>query len=198
MRTMRGNWVVLSVLLVGAAWVNVSGGERSYPYGKGLDKWKAQSRPLSQEFPKVQEGSFRASVRPEYFIDMQQVKKMKDMDNVVLLDARPEKFYQGKGPWNKPGHIPGAVNHFFGWNLDEHGTFRSPEELSGRLKNALGNVPPDHVICYCGSGVTACHNLLALEHAGLPGAALYAGSWSEWSSDPARPVEKGEGADRIW
>ena len=70
-------------------------------------------------------------------------------------------------------------------------TFRTPEELRAQFKASLGSVPTDHVICYCGSGVTACHNLLALEHAGLQGAKLYAGSWSEWSSDPARPVERG-------
>jgi thiosulfate/3-mercaptopyruvate sulfurtransferase len=75
-------------------------------------------------------------------------------------------------------------------NLAENGTYRTPEALRVSLRESLGDTPADHVVCYCGSGVTACANLLALEHAGLTGAKLYAGSWSEWSSDPARPVER--------
>ena len=78
-----------------------------------------------------------------------------------------------------------------GDNLAADKTFRTPEDLRARFTASLAGTPPDHVICYCGSGVTACHNLLALEHAGLTGAKLYVGSWSEWSADPARPVERG-------
>jgi thiosulfate/3-mercaptopyruvate sulfurtransferase len=89
------------------------------------------------------------------------------------------------------GHIPGAKNHFFQWNVDEQGVFRTPEELRAKISATVGDVPADQIVCYCGSGVTACHNLLAFEHAGLTGAKLYAGSWSEWSSDPNRPIEKG-------
>src|SRR5438552_2728994 len=96
-------------------------------------------------------------------------------------------------PVKTPGHIPGAANHFFQWNLDERGTFRSADDLRERLQRSIGDVPADRLVCYCGSGVTACHNLLALEHAGLIGAKLYSGSWSEWSSDPSRPIEKGDG-----
>jgi thiosulfate/3-mercaptopyruvate sulfurtransferase len=90
------------------------------------------------------------------------------------------------------GLIPGAVNHFFKWNLTDEGTFRSPEEIRDRVRASIGEVSPDRVIAYCGSGVTACHNLLAFEHAGLGGSRLYVGSWSEWSSDPERPIEKGK------
>lgn len=194
MRTMRGNWVVLSVLLVGAAWVNVSGGERSYPYGKGLDKWKAQSRPLSQEFPKVQEGSFRASVRPEYFIDMQQVKKMKDMDNVVLLDARPEKFYQGKGPWSKPGHIPGAVN--LPWRslmADDNPTLLKPEGQSQQLLKQRGVSPDRTIIVCCGTGREATNEFLLLKwYLGYPNVKLYEGSFTEWTAYPDNPTVTGE------
>ena len=77
-------------------------------------------------------------------------------------------------------------------NLDERGTFRTPEEIRRRLEETVGGVPPERIISYCGSGVTACHNLLALEHAGVRGAKLYPGSWSEWSSDPFRPVERSD------
>jgi len=110
-----------------------------------------------------------------------------------FLDARAAERYRGESePLDKQaGHIPGAANYWFQQNVDESGTFRSPETLRRQLQEAIAGTPADHVICYCGSGVTACHNLLALEHAGIAGATLYPGSWSEWSSDPSRPVERG-------
>jgi thiosulfate/3-mercaptopyruvate sulfurtransferase len=89
------------------------------------------------------------------------------------------------------GHIPTAKNHSFKRNLGSDGRFRSREALRALWTETLGGVQPDEVVNYCGSGVTACHNLLALEHAGLPGARLYPGSWSEWVSDPSRPAERG-------
>ena len=76
-------------------------------------------------------------------------------------------------------------------NVDEHGMFRPPDALRTRLTAALAGAQPGEVVFYCGSGVTACHSLLALELAGLPASRLYPGSWSEWSSDPSRPVETG-------
>jgi thiosulfate/3-mercaptopyruvate sulfurtransferase len=110
-----------------------------------------------------------------------------------LVDARaPERYRGDVEPLDKvAGHIPGAANHFYKHNLDEAGLFLPPGELRGHLAAVVGDVPPDHVVSYCGSGVTGCHNVLALEHAGLHGARLYAGSWSEWSSDPSRPIAKG-------
>jgi thiosulfate/3-mercaptopyruvate sulfurtransferase len=84
------------------------------------------------------------------------------------------------------------VNVPFQENVDARGTFRPPGELAERFRAAIGPVSAHRVVCYCGSGVTACQDVLALEHAGLHGAKLYAGSWSEWSSDPLRPVAKSE------
>ena len=109
-----------------------------------------------------------------------------------LVDARaPERYRGDVEPLDRvAGHIPGAANHFFKNNMTEAGRFRTADELREGFSATLGSTPLDHVVCYCGSGVTACHNLLALEHAGLTGARLYAGSWSEWSSDPERPVEQ--------
>jgi thiosulfate/3-mercaptopyruvate sulfurtransferase len=89
------------------------------------------------------------------------------------------------------GHVPGAVNHPFAANLREDGRFLPRAELRKRWLERLGGKDPGNVIAMCGSGVTACHNLLALELAGLPGAKLYAGSWSEWIRDPERPVARG-------
>lgn len=111
----------------------------------------------------------------------------------LLLDARAPERYSGAVEPIDPvaGHIPGAVNHPFGTNLRSDGRFLPREELAQRWQSRLGQTSPADVIMMCGSGVTACHNLLALEHAGLPGARLYAGSWSEWIRDPGRPVARG-------
>lgn len=112
-----------------------------------------------------------------------------------LIDARAADRYSGATePIDKvAGHIPGASSHFFKNNLNTDATWLPAGELRARLLGALRSHTPDRVVSYCGSGVTACHNLLALEHAGLHGARLYPGSWSEWSADPSRPVEKGQG-----
>jgi thiosulfate/3-mercaptopyruvate sulfurtransferase len=111
----------------------------------------------------------------------------------LLVDARaPERFAGAVEPIDPvAGHVPGAVNHPFSENLAGDGRFLPPEELGRRWRERLNGVAPADVIAMCGSGVTACHNLLALEIAGLPGARLYAGSWSEWIRDPQRPVARG-------
>jgi thiosulfate/3-mercaptopyruvate sulfurtransferase len=109
----------------------------------------------------------------------------------LLIDARAEERFRGENETldKKAGHIPGAKNYFFQRNLREDKTFKSPEELRTAWSTALEGTNPEQVVMYCGSGVTACHNLLALEHAGLTGARIYPGSWSEWSADPSRPTE---------
>jgi thiosulfate/3-mercaptopyruvate sulfurtransferase len=109
----------------------------------------------------------------------------------VLIDARAPERYEGRvEPLDRvPGHIPTALNHFFKTNLTDQGTMRPPTVLREQFARVLGTHEPSQVVMYCGSGVTACQNLLAMEHAGLTGARLYPGSWSEWSSDPSRPIE---------
>jgi thiosulfate/3-mercaptopyruvate sulfurtransferase len=111
----------------------------------------------------------------------------------LLIDARAPERYAGAVEPIDPvaGHIPGAVNHPFSANLQSDGRFLPPQELERRWRDRLGDAAPAEVIVMCGSGVTACHNLLALERACLPGARLYAGSWSEWIRDPRRPVARG-------
>lgn len=109
-----------------------------------------------------------------------------------LIDARGEQRFRGEVEPIDPvgGHIPGAINRPFTGNLDASGKFAAPETLRERFAPpAVGGA--GRVVHYCGSGVTSCHNLLAMEHAGLSGSRLYAGSWSEWIRDPARPVAKG-------
>lgn len=111
----------------------------------------------------------------------------------VLVDARSAERFAGRNEIIDPvaGHIPGARNHPFTDNVDTAGRFLARSTLRERFAKTLEGVPPDAAICMCGSGVTACHNLLAMEVAGLKGARLYAGSWSEWIRDPKRPIESG-------
>ena len=90
------------------------------------------------------------------------------------------------------GHIPGAHSTPYAENLQPNGRFRSIDELKARFTAESGGQPIDRVVCYCGSGVSAAHNLLAIAHAGLGDARLYPGSWSEWIADPSRPVARGD------
>jgi thiosulfate/3-mercaptopyruvate sulfurtransferase len=110
-----------------------------------------------------------------------------------LLDARaPERYAGVVEPLDRiAGHVPGARNHPFASNLTRTKSFDTPDSLRSRYEASLGNIAPDHTAVMCGSGVTACHLLLAMEHAGMPGAKLYAGSWSEWIRDPTRPIRTG-------
>jgi thiosulfate/3-mercaptopyruvate sulfurtransferase len=111
----------------------------------------------------------------------------------VLVDARAPERYAGTVEPIDPvaGHVRGAVNHPFADNLAPDGRFLPADELRRRWRQRLAGKAPQDAVMMCGSGVTACHNLLALQIAGLPGARLYAGSWSEWIRDPARPVTRG-------
>jgi thiosulfate/3-mercaptopyruvate sulfurtransferase len=158
----------------------------------GYAKWVAEGRPVRNGIEQRPEATFAAAPRLDMIVDADSVAAIARDPSARLVDARaPQRFRGEMEPLDRtPGHIPGAANHFFQNNLDDRGTFRTPEDLRGRLQTAIGGVNPADVVCYCGSGVTACHNLLALEHAGLSGARLYPGSWSEWCSDPKRPVER--------
>lgn len=111
----------------------------------------------------------------------------------LVVDARSPDRYRGENETLDPvgGHIPGAVNRFFRDNLDADGRFKPAAQLRTEWLALLGGHAPERVIHQCGSGVTACHNLLAMEYAGLAGSRLYPGSWSEWCCDPARPVATG-------
>jgi thiosulfate/3-mercaptopyruvate sulfurtransferase len=122
-------------------------------------------------------------------VDIAQVESRVGRPGWIVLDVRSAERFRGEAEPIDPvaGHIPGAVNVFFGENLGPDGRFLPPDALAARYRALLGDLPPERLIVSCGSGVTACHTLAALEIAGLPGAALYVGSWSEWCrSDRAR------------
>jgi thiosulfate/3-mercaptopyruvate sulfurtransferase len=159
----------------------------------GFKQWKADARPTESGEATRATREFTGSPRAGMAVDVQTVASQLGAGGPLLVDARaPERYRGDTEPIDKVGgHIPGARNHFYQWNLNEQGLFRTPEELRAKISTSIGDVTADHIVCYCGSGVTACHNLLAFEHAGLTGAKLYAGSWSEWSADDSRPIEKG-------
>ena len=126
---------------------------------------------------------------------MGEVEKIVGQSGVLLVDARAAERFEGRSETldRAAGHIPGATNHFFRQNVAADGTMLPAAALRTSFERVLSGHQPQQTVMYCGSGVTACHNLLAMEHAGLTGARLYPGSWSEWSADPARPVETGPG-----
>jgi thiosulfate/3-mercaptopyruvate sulfurtransferase len=158
----------------------------------GIARWIADGQPTSGGIEHRAPRAFHGSPRADMTIDAAGVAARIGASEWRLLDARaPERYRGDVEPIDKvAGHIPGALNHPFTSNLTGANTFADAPNLREQLRQSLGGVPPAQTVCYCGSGVTACHNLLALEHAGLHGAKLYPGSWSEWSSDPSRPVEK--------
>ena len=125
-------------------------------------------------------------------VDARFVAEHLDDKSIRVLDARSPDRFRGENETLDPvgGHIPGAVNRFFRLNLAADGRFKRQEELKAAFAEVLGNSPACDVVHQCGSGVTACHNLLSMEHAGLNGSRLYPGSWSEWISDRSRPVSR--------
>lgn len=161
----------------------------------GFTAWRQDARATRSGPESVEERRFVGSPDPSQLLTVDAVADIvRHRGRERLLDARaPERFRGDAEPLDRAaGHIPGAANHFFRGNLDEHGRFLSRDVLRARLMTPLGDTPPDQVVAYCGSGVTACHNLLAMEHAGLTGARLYPGSWSEWSSNAERPIATGD------
>ena len=160
----------------------------------GLAGWKRAKQPLDEAVPNYPPASFVARERGG-IVDADYVAARLDKPETLLLDARSEERFAGQNETLDPvgGHIPGAINRFYFDNLDDAGCFfKTADELREEFDAVLAGREPGNVIQQCGSGVTACHNLLAMEVAGLAGSQLYVGSWSEWCADPARPIATGE------
>ena len=157
--------------------------------------WVKQKLPVTSALPQIIPANFEAHVRNELLVDAVEVDFARRERCSVLIDARPEQRFAGeREPLDKvAGHIPGSMNWVFEENLDFDGTYLPAEELKEAYLKLMHGLKPQQVIHTCGSGVTACHNMLAMEIAGLHGSKLYAGSWSEWITDPSRPVATGEG-----
>lgn len=169
------------------------GHNRVYVLDGGLDKWRREGRRLSQEFPRVSEGRFRPTVRQEYVIEMEQVKRIKERGDVILLEARAPKLYQGQGPGSRPGHIPGAVN--LPWRTlmaDESPTLLKSDDEIRQILRDHGVTSDKTIIVSCGSGRESTPVFLLLKwYLGYPDVRLYEGSFAEWADYPQNPTVTG-------
>ena len=158
----------------------------------GYPKWEKEGRPVTAEVPHYAPSAYRGAPRTMH-VDAAFVASNLGKSEVTVIDARAAGRFAGVGEVIDPvgGHIPGALNRPFGENLAKDGSFKPPEGLAKEYAQLLGNRSAKQIIHQCGSGVSACHNILAMEIAGLAGSRLYPGSWSEWCADPARPVATG-------
>lgn len=156
----------------------------------GWKAWRAASLPVDTGEVAREPEAFAGSPRRDWLVTVDEVPEA-----ALLVDARDPARFRGENEPIDPvaGHVPGAVNRFVRSNLDDAGRFLPAEAVGEGLREVFGGVAPGETVHYCGSGVSACHNLLAMAHAGLEPGRLYVGSWSEWSSDPARPVATGNG-----
>ncbi len=177
-----------------AWWLLAWLGKRSgvYLLDGGLKAWCAAGGPMSSEPAVVAPGTFEGTPDNSLLIDARQLLADLQQPGLTLLDARALPRFLGEQEPIDPvaGHIPGAHCVPFSGNLGEDGRFLSPQGLEERFRPLVATASAERLVAYCGSGVTACHNLFALCLAGHPLAKLYAGSWSEWITDPQRPVER--------
>jgi thiosulfate/3-mercaptopyruvate sulfurtransferase len=157
----------------------------------GWGKWVREGRPVRGGEETRSRASFNGRPRQDARLRVDEVERLIGDPGTRLVDARAPERFEGRNETldRVAGHIPGAANYFYQWNVRPDGTMLPPEQLREQFRKVLGDYDAAQVVMYCGSGVTACQNLLAMEHAGLRGARIYPGSWSEWSSDPARPIE---------
>lgn len=158
----------------------------------GIQHWKRQGYALTTVLPHIKPSVFRPYLNPHEWLTASQVQNALARKAICLVDARTPERYRGEQEPIDPvaGHIPGALNRPFQQNLNPQGLFLSPEQLALQFKHLLGAYHPEQTVHYCGSGVTACHNILAMEVAGLTGSKLYAGAWSEWIRDKNRRVAR--------
>ena len=159
----------------------------------GFAKWTAEERPVQAGVETRPPTTFRASFNLAMHVTVDDVARRAADGHTLLVDARGPDRFEGRADTidKVAGHIPGAQNRFYRSNLAPDGTMLDANTLRGAFTELLAGRDPHDAVMYCGSGVSACHNLLAMEHAGLPGSPLYTGSWSEWSADPSRPIETG-------
>jgi thiosulfate/3-mercaptopyruvate sulfurtransferase len=159
----------------------------------GSAAWRAAGLPLESAVRKPEPRELPVTRTDDMAVDSAVIEGLRVQPGWLLVDARGAERFAGRNETIDPvaGHVPGARNLPFTGNLGTDGKFLPAEALRRRFEIFLGSRPASALVAMCGSGVTACHNLLALEHAGLTGARLYPGSWSEWIRDPRRPVATG-------
>ncbi|MEF8847559.1 MAG: sulfurtransferase [Candidatus Thermoplasmatota archaeon] len=175
------------------------GHDQIYVLDGGLDKWKQEKRPLTKEFPDIKESDFKTQIRDQYYLDMKEVKNMKDNDDVILLDARPESMYEGQAVWIKPGHIPGAINLPWKNLMDDKNPkkLKSEDEIKKIIEDK-GITKDKTIICSCGTGREATNEFLLFKwHLQYPNVKIYEGSFTEWTSYPENPVVTGKHPNKI-
>ncbi len=160
----------------------------------GWEKWKAEGKPLTRVIPPARRPSqIDTSHRSEWNIPIDEVKVKKDRPDTVLLDARPQKFYEGQGPWIKPGHIPGAVSLPWVTLMDDNNRMLlKPDDQLLTILKSHGVTPDKTIITSCGTGREATNEFLLIKfYLGFRDVRLYEGGFTEWSADPANPVATG-------
>ena len=159
----------------------------------GIDKWNEKNLLLEESVQTRSAGSFTGQANNNMWVDINFVQEQLSKDKIQLLDARSSDRFTAKDTKTDPvaGHVPGSISFPFAENLTKQSVFQSPEELQKRFACMFADDQTE-IINMCGSGVTACHNLLAMSIAGLPMTRLYVGSWSEWIKEKSRPVATGE------
>ena len=157
----------------------------------GYPAWLAAEGEVSADVPTPVRGAFTPRLRPEMLVDVDEVDRARVLPQTRVFDSRGAEGYHGGGFYHDPvrGHIAGAGLADRAETMTADGHFRSAAELRAHYSSLIGDQSPSDIIFYCGSGVTAAQNVLAMTHAGLPGPRMYVGSWSEWIVDPSRPVE---------
>ena len=155
----------------------------------GCQSWEQSGLPGESGEAKNALADFKAEANKDWLVTVDSVPGAE-----LLIDSRDPQRYRGEvEPLDKAaGHIPGAINRFWKDNLDDSGLFKDSNQLRTEFNKCFGGTKANETVFYCGSGVTACHNLLAVAHAGLPSPGLYSGSWSDWCSEASRPVATGE------
>jgi len=155
--------------------------------------WVKEGRPVTKEVPAPRKGAFVPRPHLGDEVDVHFVERFSESPEVKLVDERVAERFSGKQETIDPvaGHVRGEINRFWKDNLGADGRFKAASQLREEFDRLLEGAQPEQVVHMCGSGVTACHNIFAMELAGLPGSKLYAGSWSEWCADPARRVATG-------
>ena len=159
----------------------------------GWHRWIKENRPISKTVEIFENSVFNAKPRNEWFVNAEEILDIIDDEKVCIFDARSFERFKGDNETIDPigGHIPGAVSVPFYGNLDKDGNWKSKSELRQMYLELLKGFPVEQTISYCGSGITACHNILAIYHAGLGFSRLYPGSWSDWINNSKRPVSIG-------
>ena len=159
----------------------------------GFAKWAEDGGPVTSEVRQFPACEFEFKLQAGMAADISFVEDHLESQDIRLVDARAPVRFRGEQEPIDPvaGRIPGAINRFCAENITTDGPFKSAALLRREFGALLGDRAPEEIVHYCGSGVAACHNMLAMEIAGFPGSRVYAGSWSEWIADPHRPQEKG-------